>query len=70
MSEYRRIKKELLVEDGMIQAYSMILSNFRTEMKDEVEDQSIFTSTIENNQLELLRRIKILTQTQIMASIR
>jgi hypothetical protein len=60
MNEYRRSKRDL--DDGLIQAYSIILSDFCTKkMKEKVEDQSDFTSKIENDTIELLRAISTLS---------
>jgi hypothetical protein len=60
MNEYRSSKKDL--DDGLIQAYSIILSDFcTTKMKERVEDHSEFTSKIENDHIELLRVISTLT---------
>jgi hypothetical protein len=52
MNEYRRGKKDL--DDGLIQAYSIILSDFCTKR---IEDQSNFISKIENDPTELIRGI-------------
>jgi hypothetical protein len=48
MNEYRRGKKDL--DDGLLQAYSIILSDFCTKR---IEDQSNFSSKIENDPVEL-----------------
>jgi hypothetical protein len=54
MNEYRRSKEDL--DDGLIQAYSIIISVFCTKrMKEKVEGQSDFTNKIENDPIELLR---------------
>jgi hypothetical protein len=56
MNEYRRSKKDL--DDGLIQAYSMIIPVFCTKrMKEKVEGQSDFTNKIENDPIELLYSI-------------